>query len=131
MGWPNDRSGVLPMSKILNLSAHTSDEDLQHITNLLIFHFVEHVADSYNSMWRTPTGFVKVSLPRWCKCKWEPRYGCELSIAFRNFSRPLSFPAIQALLPSRDLRLLGNLSSMNHGLTAEQPQVSETWQTLY
>ncbi len=29
------------MSKILNLSAHTSDEDLQHITNLLLFHFVE------------------------------------------------------------------------------------------
>jgi hypothetical protein len=29
------------MSKILNLSAHTSDEDLQHLTNLLIFHFVE------------------------------------------------------------------------------------------
>ena len=29
------------MSKILNLSAHTSDEELQHLTNLLIFHFVE------------------------------------------------------------------------------------------
>jgi len=29
------------MSKILNLSAHTSDEDLQHLTNLLLFHFVE------------------------------------------------------------------------------------------
>ncbi len=30
-----------PMSKILNLSAHTSDEELQHITNLLLFHLVE------------------------------------------------------------------------------------------
>ena len=29
------------MSKVLNLSAHTSDEELQHITNLLLFHFVE------------------------------------------------------------------------------------------
>ena len=29
------------MSKILNMSAHTSDEELQHITNLLLFHFVE------------------------------------------------------------------------------------------
>ncbi|MCI0427302.1 MAG: hypothetical protein L0Z46_04735 [Nitrospiraceae bacterium] len=29
------------MSKILNLSAHTSDEELQHLTNLLLFHFVE------------------------------------------------------------------------------------------
>ena len=29
------------MSKILNLSAHTSEEELQHITSLLLFHFVE------------------------------------------------------------------------------------------
>jgi len=29
------------MSKILNLSTHTSDDELQHITNLLLFHFVE------------------------------------------------------------------------------------------
>ena len=29
------------MSKILNLSSHTSDEELQHITNLLLFHLVE------------------------------------------------------------------------------------------
>jgi hypothetical protein len=41
MGWPNGRLELLTMSKILNLSAHTSDEELQHLTNLLIFHFVE------------------------------------------------------------------------------------------
>lgn len=29
------------MSKVLNLSAHTSDEELQHLTNLLLYHFVE------------------------------------------------------------------------------------------
>ena len=29
------------MSKILNMSSHTSDEELQHITNLLLFHLVE------------------------------------------------------------------------------------------
>jgi len=29
------------MSNVLNLSAHTSDEELQHLTNLLLFHFVE------------------------------------------------------------------------------------------
>ena len=29
------------MSKILNLSSHTSDEELQHITNLLLFQLVE------------------------------------------------------------------------------------------
>jgi hypothetical protein len=29
------------MSKILNMSAHTSDDELQHITNLLLFHMVE------------------------------------------------------------------------------------------
>jgi len=29
------------MSKILNLSKHTNDDDLQHITNLLLFHLVE------------------------------------------------------------------------------------------
>jgi hypothetical protein len=29
------------MSKILNLSTHTSDDELQHITNLLLFHLVE------------------------------------------------------------------------------------------
>ena len=29
------------MSKILNLSAHTSDEELQHLTNLLLSHFIE------------------------------------------------------------------------------------------
>ena len=29
------------MSKILNLSAHTSEEELRHITSLLLFHFVE------------------------------------------------------------------------------------------
>jgi hypothetical protein len=29
------------MSKILNLSAYTSDDELQHITNLLLFHLVE------------------------------------------------------------------------------------------
>lgn len=29
------------MSNVLNLSAHTSDEELQRITNLLLFHFVE------------------------------------------------------------------------------------------
>jgi hypothetical protein len=29
------------MSKILNLSTHTTDEELQHITNLLLFHLVE------------------------------------------------------------------------------------------
>jgi hypothetical protein len=29
------------MSKILNLSSHTSDEELQHLTNLLLFHLVE------------------------------------------------------------------------------------------
>ena len=29
------------MSKILNISSHTSDEELRHLTNLLLFHFVE------------------------------------------------------------------------------------------
>ena len=29
------------MSRVLNLSTHTSDEELQHLTNLLLFHFVE------------------------------------------------------------------------------------------
>ena len=29
------------MSNILNLSTHTTDEELQHITNLLLFHLVE------------------------------------------------------------------------------------------
>ena len=29
------------MSNILNLSTHTSDDELQHLTNLLLFHFVE------------------------------------------------------------------------------------------
>ena len=29
------------MSNILNLSTHTSDEELQHITSLLLFHLVE------------------------------------------------------------------------------------------
>jgi len=29
------------MSNILNLSTRTSDEELQHLTNLLLFHFVE------------------------------------------------------------------------------------------
>ena len=29
------------MSKILNLSTHTSDDELQHLTNLLLFHCVE------------------------------------------------------------------------------------------
>ena len=29
------------MSKILNMSSHTSDEELQHLTNLLLFHLVE------------------------------------------------------------------------------------------
>jgi len=29
------------MSRILNLSTRTSDEELQHLTNLLLFHFVE------------------------------------------------------------------------------------------
>jgi len=29
------------MSQILNLSCHTSDEDVQHLTSLLIFHLVE------------------------------------------------------------------------------------------
>ena len=29
------------MSNVLNLSAHTSDEELQRITNLLLFHSVE------------------------------------------------------------------------------------------
>ena len=29
------------MSKILNLSSHTSDEELQHITSMLLFHLVE------------------------------------------------------------------------------------------
>ena len=29
------------MSKILNLSAYTSEEELQHITSLLLLHFVE------------------------------------------------------------------------------------------
>jgi hypothetical protein len=29
------------MSKILNMSSHTSDDELQHITNLLLFHLVE------------------------------------------------------------------------------------------
>lgn len=29
------------MSNVLNLSANTSDEELQHLTNLLLFHFVE------------------------------------------------------------------------------------------
>lgn len=29
------------MSNVLNLSAHTSDEELQHLTNLLLYHFVE------------------------------------------------------------------------------------------
>ena len=29
------------MSKILNLSSHASDEELQHLTNLLLFHLVE------------------------------------------------------------------------------------------
>jgi len=31
------------MSNVLNLSAHTSDEELQHLTNLLLFHFVEQL----------------------------------------------------------------------------------------
>ena len=29
------------MSKILNLSDHTTDEELQHLTNLLLFHLVD------------------------------------------------------------------------------------------
>ena len=29
------------MSKILNLSDHTSDEDLKHLTTLLLYHLVE------------------------------------------------------------------------------------------
>ena len=29
------------MSKILNLSEHTSDEDLKHLTTLLLYHLVE------------------------------------------------------------------------------------------
>lgn len=29
------------MSKILNMSKHTSDDDLQHLTSLLLFHLVE------------------------------------------------------------------------------------------
>lgn len=29
------------MSNILNLSAHTTDEELQHLTSLLLFHLVE------------------------------------------------------------------------------------------
>ncbi|MBU6433840.1 MAG: hypothetical protein KJS98_11050 [Nitrospirae bacterium] len=29
------------MSRILNLSKHTSDEDLQHLTNVLLCHLVE------------------------------------------------------------------------------------------
>jgi hypothetical protein len=32
------------MSKILNLSAHASDDELQHLTNLLLFHLVERCA---------------------------------------------------------------------------------------
>jgi hypothetical protein len=40
-GWPDDQAGASPMSKILNLSTHTSDDELQHLTNLLLFHFVE------------------------------------------------------------------------------------------
>lgn len=31
---------VTTMSQILNLSRHTSDEDAQHLTSLLIFHLV-------------------------------------------------------------------------------------------
>ena len=40
-GWHDDQTGATPMSKILNMSSHTSDEELQHITNLLLFHLVE------------------------------------------------------------------------------------------
>lgn len=29
------------MSRILNLSAHTTDEDLNHLTTLLLYHLVE------------------------------------------------------------------------------------------
>jgi hypothetical protein len=29
------------MSNMLNLSVHASDEELQHLTNLLLFHLVE------------------------------------------------------------------------------------------
>ena len=29
------------MSNILNLSAHTTDEDLKHLTTLLLYHLVE------------------------------------------------------------------------------------------
>jgi hypothetical protein len=29
------------MSKILNLSTHANDEELQHLTNLLLFHLLE------------------------------------------------------------------------------------------
>jgi hypothetical protein len=29
------------MSKILNLSEHTSDEDLKHLTTLLLYHLIE------------------------------------------------------------------------------------------
>jgi hypothetical protein len=39
-GWPDDQDGASPMSKILNLSAHTTDEELQHLMSLLLFHFV-------------------------------------------------------------------------------------------
>jgi hypothetical protein len=39
--WLDDRAGASLMSKILNLSAHTSDDELQQITNLLLFHLVE------------------------------------------------------------------------------------------
>ena len=38
MGRPNDRT-TLPMSKIE--PERMSDEELQHLTNLFIFHFVE------------------------------------------------------------------------------------------
>jgi hypothetical protein len=41
MGLPDEQTGASPMSNILNMSAHTSDEELQHITSLLLFHLVE------------------------------------------------------------------------------------------
>jgi hypothetical protein len=32
---------ALPMSKILNLSENTTDDDLRHLTTLLLYHLVE------------------------------------------------------------------------------------------
>ena len=56
------------MSNILNLSTHTSDDELQHLTNLLLFHFVEQcggqiqfkLEDAYRVRERLTTKMVQM-----------------------------------------------------------------------